>query len=97
VKLGALANSEGFHQRERRTGRRQPQTSRPPVRAVRHCCGDIWLIEKLAHFDRDVIPERRMPAKGWSAHGTFTVTHDITHVTEFGHFRIVPHSPRAPP
>ena len=26
---------------------------------------DIWLIEKLAHFDREVIPERRMHAKGW--------------------------------
>src|SRR4051794_33779293 len=24
---------------------------------------DIWLIEKLAHFDREVIPERRMHAK----------------------------------
>jgi hypothetical protein len=42
---------------------------------------DIWLIEKLAHFDREVIPERRMHAKGWGAHGTFTVTHDITRLT----------------
>jgi catalase len=39
---------------------------------------DIWLIEKLANFDREVIPERRMHAKGAGAHGTFTVTHDIT-------------------
>jgi len=39
---------------------------------------DIWLIEKLAQFDREVIPERRMHAKGWGAHGTFTVTNDIT-------------------
>jgi len=39
---------------------------------------DIWLIEKLAHFDREVIPERRMHAKGSGAYGTFTVTHDIT-------------------
>jgi catalase len=39
---------------------------------------DIWLIEKLAHFDREVIPERRMHAKGWGAHGMFTVTRDIT-------------------
>src|ERR1700733_8120944 len=38
---------------------------------------DIWLIEKLAHFDREVIPERRMHAKGWGAYGTFTTTHDI--------------------
>ena len=42
---------------------------------------DIWLIEKLAHFDREVIPERRMHAKGWGAHGTFTVTGDITRYT----------------
>jgi catalase len=42
---------------------------------------DIWLIEKMAHFDREVIPERRMHAKGWGAHGIFTVTHDITRFT----------------
>src|SRR5260221_117825 len=39
---------------------------------------DIWLIEKLAHFDREVIPERRMHAKGWGAYGTFTTTHQVT-------------------
>jgi catalase len=43
---------------------------------------DIWLIEKLAHFDREVIPERRMHAKGTGAHGVFTVTHDITRYTK---------------
>ena len=37
-----------------------------------------WFIEKLAHFDREVIPERRMHAKGSGAFGTFTVTHDIS-------------------
>ena len=39
---------------------------------------DVWFQEKLAHFDREVIPERRMHAKGSGAYGTFTVTHDIT-------------------
>ena len=39
---------------------------------------DVWLMEKLAHFDREVIPERRMHAKGSGAYGVFTVTHDIT-------------------
>jgi catalase len=39
---------------------------------------DIRLIKKLAHFDREVIPERRMHAKGWGTYGTFTLTHDIT-------------------
>ncbi|WP_460141238.1 catalase [Pseudomonas sp. S2_E01] len=43
---------------------------------------DVWLLEKLAHFDREVIPERRMHAKGSGAHGTFTVTHDITRYTK---------------
>ena len=42
---------------------------------------DPWFIEKLAHFDREVIPERRMHAKGSGAFGTFTVTHDITKYT----------------
>ncbi len=42
---------------------------------------DIWLLEKLAHFDREVIPERRMHAKGSGAYGTFTVTHDISRYT----------------
>ena len=39
---------------------------------------DNWLLEKLAHFDREVIPERRMHAKGSGAFGTFTTTHDVT-------------------
>ncbi len=39
---------------------------------------DVWFLEKLANFDREVIPERRMHAKGSGAFGTFTVTHDIS-------------------
>jgi catalase len=42
---------------------------------------DTWLMEKLAHFDREVIPERRMHAKGSGAFGTFTTTHDVTKYT----------------
>ncbi|MCK0536678.1 catalase [Alcanivorax quisquiliarum] len=42
---------------------------------------DVWLNEKLANFVREVIPERRMHAKGSGAFGTFTVTHDITRYT----------------
>ncbi len=42
---------------------------------------DTWFLEKLAHFDREVIPERRMHAKGSGAYGHFTVTHDITKYT----------------
>ena len=50
---------------------------------------DIWLIEKLAHFDREVIPERRMHAKGAGAFGTFRVTHDISRYTKAALFNAV--------
>jgi len=43
---------------------------------------DVWFLEKMAHFDREVIPERRMHAKGSGAYGKFTVTHDITEYTK---------------
>ncbi|CUP11072.1 catalase [Hungatella hathewayi] len=43
---------------------------------------DVWLLEKLAHFDREVIPERRMHAKGWGAYGTFECTEDISAFTK---------------
>ncbi len=42
---------------------------------------DWQLLEKLAHQNRERIPERVVHAKGWGAHGTFTVTHDITRYT----------------
>lgn len=43
---------------------------------------DVWFLEKFAHFDREVIPERRMHAKGSGAFGKFTVTNDITKYTK---------------
>jgi catalase len=42
---------------------------------------DVWYLEKMAHFNREVIPERRMHAKGSGAYGTFTVTQDISKYT----------------
>lgn len=42
---------------------------------------DFILHEKLAHFNRERIPERVVHAKGSGAYGTFTVTHDITKYT----------------
>lgn len=42
---------------------------------------DYQLIEKLAHQNRERIPERVVHAKGWGAHGTFTVTNDISKYT----------------
>lgn len=42
---------------------------------------DYQLIEKLAHQNRERIPERVVHAKGWGAFGTLTVTHDISRYT----------------
>lgn len=42
---------------------------------------DMHLIEKLAHFDRERIPERVVHAKGAGAHGYFEVTNDVTQYT----------------
>jgi len=42
---------------------------------------DWQLIEKLTHQNRERIPERVVHAKGWGAHGTLTVTNDITKYT----------------
>src|SRR5882757_587532 len=42
---------------------------------------DFILHEKMAHFNRERIPERVVHAKGSAAYGTFTVTHDITKYT----------------
>jgi len=42
---------------------------------------DVHLIEKLAHFDRERIPERVVHAKGAGAHGYFEVTRDVTKYT----------------
>lgn len=43
---------------------------------------DFHLIEKLAHFNRERIPERIVHAKGAGAHGYFEVTHDVTQWTK---------------
>ncbi len=42
---------------------------------------DVHLMEKLAHFDRERIPERVVHAKGAGAYGVFEVTHDVTQYT----------------
>jgi catalase len=42
---------------------------------------DWKLIEKLAHQNRERIPERVVHAKGWGAHGIFRITGDISHLT----------------
>ena len=41
---------------------------------------DFHLIDLLAHFDRERIPERVVHAKGAGAYGEFEVTHDISDI-----------------
>jgi len=43
---------------------------------------DVHLIEKLAHFNRERIPERIVHAKGAGAFGYFEVTHDLSGYTK---------------
>lgn len=43
---------------------------------------NVWLMEKLAHFNRERIPERVVHAKGTAAFGTLTITNDITKYTK---------------
>lgn len=50
---------------------------------------DFHLLEKLAHFNRERIPERVVHAKGAAAFGTFTVTQDITRYTKASVFSAV--------
>jgi catalase len=50
---------------------------------------DWQLLEKLAHQNRERIPERVVHAKGWGACGTFTLTNDISRYTRAGIFSAV--------
>ena len=43
---------------------------------------DYQLLEKLAHQNRERIPERTVHAKGWGAFGTLTITGDISKYTK---------------
>jgi len=43
---------------------------------------DVHLLDKLAHFDRERIPERVVHAKGAGAHGYFEVTADVRKCTK---------------
>ncbi|WP_419888009.1 catalase KatA [Neobacillus niacini] len=43
---------------------------------------DVHLLEKLAHFNRERVPERVVHAKGAGAHGYFKVTNDMSKYTK---------------
>jgi catalase len=48
---------------------------------------DRYLVEKLAQFNRERIPERIVHAKGGGAHGTFNVTGDVSAYTRAAVFQ----------
>ncbi len=43
---------------------------------------DYQLLEKMATFNRERVPERVVHAKGSGAYGAFTVTNDVTRYTK---------------
>ncbi|GMA62506.1 catalase [Alicyclobacillus fastidiosus] len=43
---------------------------------------DVHLVEKLAHFNRERVPERVVHAKGAGAYGYFEVTHPVAQYTK---------------
>jgi catalase len=48
---------------------------------------DHYLVEKLAQFNREKVPERIVHAKGGGAFGTFTTTHDVSAYTRAALFQ----------
>ncbi|OLY84564.1 Catalase [Smittium mucronatum] len=72
--LGSLTTSNGNPVHNNQTS-----TTAGPTGPV--LIQDFHLIDKLAHFDRERIPERVVHAKGAGAHGVFEVTHDISDLT----------------
>src|SRR5580692_9115807 len=48
---------------------------------------DYQLLEKLAHQNRERIPERTVHAKGAAAYGTLIITHDITSYSKASVFK----------
>ena len=50
---------------------------------------DLALIDTMAHFDRERIPERVVHAKGAGAFGYFEVTHDISDICKVKHAHLM--------
>ena len=48
---------------------------------------DHYLLEQMANFNRERIPERQPHAKGGGAFGTFEVTHDVSAYTRAAVFQ----------
>ena len=84
-------------QRENQPGAARTTDSGVPVPSDEHSAQvgaqgpvvlhDLHLIEKLAHFDRENVPERLPHAKGSGAFGEFETTEDISDITCAGLFQ----------
>lgn len=48
---------------------------------------DVYLVEKLAQFNRERVPERVVHAKGGGAFGTLTITEDVSQYTRAALFQ----------
>lgn len=48
---------------------------------------DHYLIQKMAHFNRERVPERVVHAKGGGAFGTLEITEDVSQFTKAGLFQ----------
>ena len=48
---------------------------------------DFYLLEQMANFNRERIPERQPHAKGGGAYGTFVTTHDVSRYTKAALFQ----------
>ena len=48
---------------------------------------DVHLVETLAHFNRERVPERNPHAKGSGAFGVFETTHDVSRYTKAALFQ----------
>src|SRR5579864_1664438 len=48
---------------------------------------DFYLIEQMANFNRERIPERQPHAKGGGAYGTFETTEDVSRYTKASLFQ----------
>ena len=53
---------------------------------------DYQLMERMAHFNRERIPERVVHAKGAAAYGALTITHDISPYTRAALFAKIGHT-----
>ena len=49
---------------------------------------DHYLLEQMANFNRERIPERQPHAKGGGAFSTFAVTHDVSAYTRAAVFQL---------